>query len=155
MELCRLHDAAGSDQSGRCQAGQGALPSCAPLAYPYIPFQPENSERFDAPDALAQGTLFPSLALPLAGQNALQPKSGSMLDQLQALGFAVNELGLYLDTHPEDAEATSLFNQYAELYEQSMQQYEQGGGILTQLESAQSGSYQWLSQPWPWDDREG
>ena len=43
-----------------------------------------------------------------------------MMHQLQALGFAVQELGLYLDTHGDDTEAAELFRQYTEMYEAGM-----------------------------------
>ena len=48
----------------------------------------------------------------------------------------------------------TLYNQYAELYEEAVQQYQQAGNDLVQLTSAATGSYQWLRGPWPWDMRE-
>ena len=47
------------------------------------------------------------------------------------MGFALQELALYLDTHAEDTEAAQLFNQYVELYQQAIEQYQQGNGPLT------------------------
>ena len=35
------------------------------------------------------------------------------MTQLMALEFAVIELGMYLDTHPDDREAAALFRDYA------------------------------------------
>lgn len=136
-----------------CADADGKLMSCAPLAYPYIPMQQEGSEQYQADVGLIRGTIFPGLDLPLGGVANTQVKDGTLLSQLQALGFAINELGLYLDTHRTDDEATALYNQYAERYEDALQQYQQSGGSLTQLQSAQSGSYQWLDDPWPWDYR--
>lgn len=137
-----------------CADADGKLPSCAPLANPYVPFQQEGSEQYQADVALVRGTIFPSLDLPLGGVVNMQPKDGSLLSQIRALGFAINELGLYLDTHRTDDEATALYNRYAEQYEDALQQYQQSGGNLTQLQSAQSGSYLWPDDPWPWDYRE-
>ena len=138
-----------------CANGQGNLPACAPLANPYVPFQMVNSERYDAPNALIRGTLYPGLDLPYRGMVNTQEKNGTPLGELQSLGFAMHELGLYLDTHQYDEEAVSLFNQYAEMYEAAVQQYEQNGGVLMQSRSAQSGCYEWLENPWPWDYKEG
>ena len=43
-----------------------------------------------------------------------------------------------------------------ELYEHQLQQFEQDGGALTQMESAMSGKYLWPDDPWPWDyEQEG
>ncbi len=134
-----------------CADADGRLPSCAPLANPYVPFQQTGSEQYQADFGLVRGTIFPGLDLPYRGMVNTEPKNGSLLAQIQALGFALNELGLYLDTHSGDDEATALYNQYAERYEDALQQYQQNGGSLTQMLSAQSGSYTWPDDPWPWD----
>ena len=44
--------------------------------------------------------------------------------QVQVLAFAVQELALYLDTHPEDTEALELYRQYQQLYQKVSQAYE-------------------------------
>ena len=44
-----------------------------------------------------------------------------------------------------------LYNQYVELYGHQLQQMEQNGMALTQMESAMSGAYTWPDDPWPWD----
>ncbi len=154
MEIRKLHASPRADGSGGCADWQGVLPACAPLANPYVPFQQPSSERYEADSALIRGTLFPGLDLPYRGMVNTQEKNGTPLGQLQALGFALHELGLYLDTHQYDEEAVALFNQYAEMYEEAIQHYEQDGGVLMQLRSAQSGSYEWLNNPWPWDYKE-
>lgn len=155
LEIRKLHASHCAESSGGCADFQGTLPACAPLANPYVPFQQENSERYDAANALIRGTLFPGLDLPYRGMVNTQEKNGTALGELQSLGFAMHELALYLDTHKDDEEAVSLFNQYAEMYEQAIQQYEQNGGVLMQVRSAQSGSYAWLDNPWPWEYKEG
>lgn len=144
-----------STPQASCADWQGTLPACAPLANPFVPFQSTSPARYEAGKALIRGTLFPGLDLPYRGMVNTEEKNGSPLAQIQSLGFAIQELGLYLDTHRWDAEAVALFNQYAERYEDAMQQYEQNGGNLMQLRSAQSGTYDWLNDPWPWENREG
>ena len=76
-----------------------------------------------------------------------------MMHQLQALAFAVQELGLYLDTHADDTDAVELFRQYTELYEAGMQQYQQSCGPLFQKDAIQDGVYTWNQTPWPWEYR--
>ena len=134
-----------------CGNGDGSLPGCAPLANPYVPYQQPGFEKYQAACALIRGTIFPGLDLPYGNQENTKEKSGTALHDLQALHFAITELGLYLDTHASDNEAVELFNEYVELYQQAMQQYEQSGGVLNQMEAAQSGKYEWLRDPWPWD----
>lgn len=137
-----------------CADTDGTLPGCAPLANPYVPFQQTGSEQYPAPKALVRGTIFPGLDLPFMGMVNSKEKTGTALVQVQELGFALRELGLYLDTHAADDEAAALYNQYAERYEDAMQQYQQSGCSLTQMQSAMSGRYEWLRDPWPWDYRE-
>lgn len=114
-----------------CANGQGNLPACAPLANPYVPFQLQNPERYKPGCAIIRGTLFPGLDLPLAGQENTQELRQTALHTLQELGFAINELGLYLDTHRSDSDAVELYNQYVELYGHQLQQMEQNGMALT------------------------
>lgn len=137
--------------NGTCETGKGYLPGCAPLANPYVPFQASNPEVYQAPTGFVRGTMFPGLDLPFRGLQNTTEKTDTPLHQLQMLGFAITELGLYLDTHSSDQDATDLFNQYVEQYADAMRQYEQRYGALTQMDSALSGKYEWLSDPWPWE----
>jgi hypothetical protein len=45
----------------------GRLPSMAPLANPYVPFQLENPPMYEAKKGVVRGTLFPGLDLPFMG----------------------------------------------------------------------------------------
>lgn len=141
-----------------CSEGMGILPSCAPLANPYVPFQQENASTYQAPMGLVRGTLYPGLDLPFMGMVNQSEKSGTPTHQLQALHFAITELGQYLDTHASDTEALELFNQYVEQYGEALQKYEEKYGALNQMAAGMSGRYDWIDGPWPWDydaNREG
>ncbi len=133
-----------------CNDKNGCLPACAPLANPFVPFQRENSETYQAPKALIRGTLFPGLDLPFMGL-VNRTEKNTPLGELMALSFAMHELGLYLDTHQNDAEATKLFQQYTDLYEQGRRTYEAKYGPLQQSDGVSDGKYVWLQDPWPWD----
>ena len=131
----------------------GMLPENAPLANPYVPFQPNGTEQYTVKTGLIRGTLFPCLDLPFMGMVNTEEHSDTMMHQLQALGFAVQELGLYLDTHGDDTEAAELFRQYTEMYEAGMKQYQQSCGPLFQKQAVQNGAYTWNMTPWPWEYR--
>lgn len=137
--------------------GCGTLPAQAPLANPFVPFQPNNPQTYPAKTGVVRGTLFPGLDLPFLGMENKDPLSPSPLHELQTLGFALVELGEYLDTHPDDAEAFALFQSYGKLYRQGREQYEAEHGPLTQTGAASDASYRWLNDPWPWDyaEKEG
>lgn len=140
--------------NNRCGDKSGTLPSCAPLATGYVPFQQRDSQRYDQRDALSNGTLFPGLNLPfhLAVPGSKVP-SGNRAD-LQALCFVVAELGLYLDTHPDDAEAFALFKQFAQMAKDAKASVERANGPLTQKNTADFDKYCWLKDPWPWNYEE-
>lgn len=129
----------------------GILPAMAPLANPYVPFQPTNQVRYEARRGLIRGTLFPCLDLPFLGMVNETEFSDSALHELQALGFALQELGLYLDTHGEDEEAAELYRQYAELYKNGTEQYQSRCAALRQTASVKNGKYTWINAPWPWE----
>lgn len=153
----------GSCKTGKCNCPQpriepdncadklGILQNPAPLANPFVPFQNKNPERYDAGKGLIRGTLFPGLDLPFMGMVNHTEKGDSGLAELQALGFAINELGLYLDTHKDDCDAAELFHSYAELYRQGLKVWQEEHGPMYQMFAAESGSYRWLDGPWPWE----
>ena len=46
----------------------GRMPSMAPLANPYVPFQLENPPKYEPRRGLIRGTMFPGLDLPFQGR---------------------------------------------------------------------------------------
>lgn len=134
-----------------CDAGSGDLPSCAPLAVPYVPFQPTDTDRYSQTDALAAGTLFPGLNLPFHLKTEPSTLAESAVLELQALDFVLDELSLYLDTHSSDQEAFQLYRQYSKLAKEGRQRYQAKYGPLTKLCAAQTDRYTWLNDPWPWE----
>lgn len=136
-----------------CHDRDGSLPGrCAPLAFPYIPVQKNHPKQYDQRQALQQGTLFPGLDLPFHKElKSRFPAANSALSELMALDFAIDELGLYLVTHADDKEALELYWDYIRLAQEGRTKYEQTYGPLTQTTITENG-YQWLQDPWPWDE---
>lgn len=138
-----------------CADHCGTMPSCAPLAVPYVPFQQTGSQKYDQAQALNNGTLFPGLNLPFRVKATAANVVNGPLAELQALEFVLVELGLYLDTHQDDREAFELFQQYAALEQEGRARYEAMYGPLTQTAAANMDQYTWLKDPWPWNVQEG
>lgn len=134
-----------------CSDGSGTMPSCAPLAVPYVPFQQEGSRKYSQNEALSQGTLFPGLNLPFQAKPKAVNAVKGPLNELQALEFVLQELVLYLDTHPDDREAFALFQQYAELEKEYRQRYQAQFGPLTANAAASKSRFTWGKDPWPWN----
>lgn len=133
------------------QYAVGRLPAVAPLANPYIPFQMEDSPQY-APDlALIRGTLYPGLDLPFKGMVNRKPLQDNPVTRLQVLAFAIQELALYLDTHPDDNEALMLYREYQKLYAHTEEAYRQQHGETTHFQEEHGPRYHWLEDPWPWE----
>ena len=138
-------------QKMKREGTQGRLPAMAPLANPYVPFQEENPPKYEARKALVRGTLFPGLDLPFMGMVNQNEKPVTPKTELQVLGFAINELALYLDTHPDDKEALTLYRQYQRLYQEGAELYNKKCGPLTHDAHVDHGTYTWIEEPWPWE----
>lgn len=136
-----------------CSAGEGSLPECAHLAVPYVPYQRTGERKFEQNEALSHGTLFPSLDLPFRSRVKPGDPVQNALNELQALEFVLVELGLYLDTHPQDKEAFALFQKYTALEQEGRERYEAAYGPITRMGVAQnSDSFAgWIRDPWPWN----
>lgn len=72
-----------------------------------------------------------------------------LLNEIMALNFAVNDLVLYLDTHPDDTNAICLHNEYSTKVIELTAEYQKLFGPLTVNFS--SNSWDWIDEPWPWE----
>lgn len=150
-EATSARSAQSGASAGSCPDTSGTLPSCAGLAVPYVPFQQNDPQKYAQTEALSNGTLFPGLNLPFRLKTEGSALPDSPLTQLQALEFVVMELGTYLDTHQDDAEAFRMFQQYAAMEKAAKAAYESKYGPITKSSAAAGDSYQWLREPWPWN----
>lgn len=75
-----------------------------------------------------------------------------MLLEIQRLEFTAIELNLYLDTHPNDQQALSLYNSVVPQLKKCIEAYEQRFGPLCHFGMSTSQyPWQWINSPWPWD----
>ena len=140
------------DRNRRSHEGMlGHLPAEAPLANPYVPFQGQNPPKYEARKGLIRGTLFPGLDLPFRGMVNEREKPVTPMSELQTLAFAVQELALYLDTHRDDQDAFTLYQNYQRMYDHCMNEYRKKHGPMNHNRIADGNSYQWLDDPWPWE----
>ena len=132
------------------QGYYGRLPATAPLANPYVPFQIENPPKYEPQTAIIRGTLFPGLDLPLMNMVNQKELPMTPMAELQTMGFVLQELALYLDTHRDDKEAFEVFRTFQKLYAKGREKYEKECGPLTHMSAMENG-YDWLNDPWPWE----
>ena len=131
--------------------GMGRLPAMAPLANPYVPFQMESPAMYEPRKGLIRGTIYPGLDLPFMGMVNKKEKPVTPKTDLQAMGFAIQELALYLDTHPEDKEALELYRAYQKMNHKAMMEYSEKCGPLNHKMPVDDETYTWLCDPWPWE----
>ena len=72
-----------------------------------------------------------------------------MMMQIRELDFAIVELGLYLDTHPDDQKALCLHREYAKKLKDLKDKYQKVYGPLTIHYPCNK--WRWLEEPWPWE----
>ncbi len=84
----------------------------------------------------------------------VDPKKCEMLAAISALDFAVLELTLYLDTHPDDRSALKQRNDCIKEMEALVCDYEALYGPLTDRSYAEY-PWTWIDEPWPWELRCG
>ena len=130
--------------------GEGRLPALAPLANPYVPFQMECPPLYEPRKALIRGTLYQGLDLPFMGMVNQQEQPVTPKTELQTLAFMIQELALYLDTHPKDDEALELYRHYQKIYHKCMMEFNEERPLKHGL-PAQGERYRWLDDPWPWE----
>jgi len=138
------------------------------LAMATVPKQ-EWDEPYDLFTALEEGTLFPCLNLTFykapAGKcqcqtsssisNISQKNREEMMSLLAAVSFALNDLTLYLDTHPDCAKGMTLFYQLLEQRLTLLSAFAGKFYPLTQT-SMITGDYDqnlygWSEGPMPWE----
>ena len=132
-------------------AGLGQLPAKAPLANPYVPFQFEDPPMYNPQKAFVRGTLYCGLDLPFMGMVNQEKKKLTPKSELQTIAFVLQELTLYLDTHPDDTQALELYRNYQKAYHNAMMQYTENCAPLNHITPDGSKSYSWLKDPWPWE----
>ncbi len=71
------------------------------------------------------------------------------LHELQETAFALHELVLYLDTHPENRKAFTLYKTYKKKYDQQYAAYQANHGPLNAF-GVEGNTWNWNRHPWPW-----
>ena len=71
--------------------------------------------------------------------------------QIMAVRFALYDLGLYLDSHPCDAQAMQLRGMYQAQLAKLIDEYEQCYGTYVLTQKDVTCWKEWISDPWPWE----
>ncbi len=77
-------------------------------------------------------------------------KKEDLLKHLQSTNFAIIELALYLDTHPDCPCGLKAYHDYKKEYEKALACYEADYGPLTIYNNDFENYWTWSKGPWPW-----
>ena len=72
-----------------------------------------------------------------------------MIENIRCLDFAINELALYLDTHPDDEKALCLHRKYCKEAKELKDKYQKVFGPITI--NFPCNKWRWIEEPWPWE----
>lgn len=78
-------------------------------------------------------------------------KQKAMRD-VQERGFAAFDASLYLDSHPDDEAAVQYFRTVCKKHQQAQEVYQKHFGPLTRQNAGAEGRWNWVDDPWPWEE---
>lgn len=74
-----------------------------------------------------------------------------LLYNIQAYTFALKDLNLYLDTHPNDKEILEKYKEFRNTLDKLKNKYVNTYGPLCTNDVTSSDKWTWINNPWPWD----
>lgn len=82
-----------------------------------------------------------------------RPDQAELLNFINEVSFAVNDILLYLDTHPCDEEALAFYRENVAKRNAALKKYAKFFSPLTvdTADDAASDSWTWVTSPWPWE----
>jgi len=73
------------------------------------------------------------------------------LKNLQMLSFALDDVTLFLDTHPTDRMAIEYYNKYKVLRERAYREFKEKYGPISNYDVNVRNRWTWVDAPWPWE----
>lgn len=73
------------------------------------------------------------------------------MKKLQAISFVLDDLRLFLDTHPFEMQALSKYEEAKTQRNQILNEYETNYGPVETYYVKQNNQWTWVDSPWPWE----
>ena len=87
-------------------------------------------------------------------QRNSQMNRRQLMNHINQVSFAVDDVKLYLDTHPCDTEALEYFHKMSQQRNEALKEYAAAYGPLT-IDTAKDSCterWNWINEPWPWQE---
>ena len=75
----------------------------------------------------------------------------TLIRQIQETGFALYDLTLFLDSHPQNQMPLDYFADLQKEYAKLQADYEMMYGPLTAFDNNTEHGWAWINDPWPWE----
>ena len=115
----------------------------------------EASNYFVANLALSNGSISKELYNPyfnyVPRTLKLSEDRNGLIRTIQSYYFAINDLALYLDVHPQNRLAIELYNKYVDNLNLAMKQYSAAYGPLLLFNDKSNNNYFEWNKKWPWE----
>lgn len=76
-----------------------------------------------------------------------------LMRRINAYQFALWELHIYLDTHPNDCKAAEKHEEYSKMLAELTAEYESKFGPIHENPHT-ANRWAWIASPWPWENTE-
>lgn len=74
-----------------------------------------------------------------------------LFEFITASSFVMDDLRLFLDTHPTDKSALDYFQKVQDVRNQAVMDYTNCYGPINSYNVAPSNDWSWGDEPWPWE----
>lgn len=74
-----------------------------------------------------------------------------LMQEIRQAGFAIVDLNLFLDSHPQHQMALDYFKDVQMRYKKLRDEYEMKYGPLTVCGTNTEQGWSWVQAPWPWE----
>ena len=82
-----------------------------------------------------------------------RPNRSELLEWINVVSFAVDDVKLFLDTHPCNEDALEYFEEFKKQRVQALKEYAKYFGPLPLDTACPPAEYWcWINEPWPWQE---
>ena len=74
----------------------------------------------------------------------------NMLHFINEVSFVLDDVALFLDSHPDDEAALAYYKKYKKIRNEAVKEYENIYGPLTHY-NVNCKDWSWVNEPWPWE----
>jgi spore coat protein JB len=72
---------------------------------------------------------------------------------ITATSFVMDDLRIYLDTHPTEREALDYWEKISRVREEAVKEYTRNYGPIYSYDVDVKNRWAWVEEPWPWEGR--